>query len=107
MTDSLRIAVSGLTAAARKAQASAANIANASVPDYKPVQSQDVSQQAGPLSPAGVLAEFNVAETAGVDLVGESVNLMMASAAYKANAAVIKAEAENAKVIRDILDLRS
>lgn len=90
MIESLRIAVSGLNAAVGKVAASASNIANGSTPNYKPVESFNSAEQAGP-TPAGVLTQIRLSGAPQVSLDEEVVSLTTATNAYKANAAVIKA----------------
>jgi len=104
MIEALSTAVSGLLAASKKVQAASSNIANASVPDQKPIESRDRAEQAGPLSPAGVLSDFFPSGASEVSIDQEVVNLNVASAAYKANAAVIKVTDEIDKTLRKALD---
>jgi flagellar hook-associated protein FlgK len=106
MTDSLRIAVSGLNAAAKKVQAAASNIAGASVPGYVPVESNNTSQVAGN-DGAGVLASFSLTGLPPVNVDAEVVNLLTASAAYKANAAVIRTEDQLTDALLSALDTRA
>lgn len=116
-------AISGLNVASLRLLASAQNTANASTPNYTPV---DVASSAVPVGgaqaslvprdPAFVkayLPQDSQADASGyvnlpnVDLAGEAVNGLMASVAYKANAAVIGKAREMDEALLRALDTRA
>ncbi|MGE3769406.1 MAG: hypothetical protein AB7G06_00445 [Bdellovibrionales bacterium] len=103
MTDSLRIAVTGLVAASKKVQAAASNIANAQSGNYQSIEAQNSAQVSGN-SPSGVLTDFKPAGLPEVNLEANLVSLLQASAAYKANAAVIAKEDERTDYLLKALD---
>jgi flagellar basal body rod protein FlgC len=72
-------ALSGLGAARKRLEASAANVANADSDGALPLR---VSQQ--PLAPGGMVAGPDV------DLVREGINRLTASRAYEANAQILR-----------------
>lgn len=124
MINAIQIALSGLTAASRKVEASASNIANMQTvgsldnPEaapYTPLVTQQTALTGGQNGGAGVKSDFipknqpftpaydpdspfaNVDGIIGapnVDLAEEAVNLSIAKATYKANVAVIKTSEE-------------
>jgi len=106
MTDSLRIAVSGLNAAAKKVLGAASNIANANVEGYTPVETKNSSQVAGN-DGAGVLTDFSYTGLPPVNVDEDVVNLLTASAAYKANASVIRTQDQITDVLLSALDTKA
>jgi flagellar hook-associated protein FlgK len=108
MIPSLNVAVSGLLAASKRVLAGATNIANAQTENYQPIKTNVVSEQAGPNNGAGVLAT-NVPRlpVTEVNIESEAVDIIAASAAYKANAAVIRAVDRNEDALLRALDTRA
>ncbi|MFM1921290.1 MAG: hypothetical protein RLZZ303_2924 [Candidatus Hydrogenedentota bacterium] len=111
----LAIPLSGLRAAEIRQAAAANNIANLNTPGYRP-RTVGLSEQSG----GGVLAEAPRMDTlpqpvdtlelsaaaqapSGVDLATEAVNTIANTAAYTANAAVIRVEDE---LLGALLDTR-
>lgn len=131
MTNVLSIATSGLNAATRRLEASAANIANvrttgalpgagfADAPAaYQPVQVEQTAQPGGgvaatytAISPANVTIAEPGAPYANADglvaapnvsLEGEAINLLVARYSFAANVAVIKTADEMAQKLLDV-----
>ena len=123
MIEALRIAVSGLAAASKRVLGAAQNTANASTPNYTPV---DVVSTASPLG--GTKADFaprnpafvkaydpNAADAdsegyvnlPNVSLDQEAINLTFASVSYKANAAIIRKVREMDDELRRALDVKA
>lgn len=105
MIDAIQTAVSGMMAASRKTEASAANIANASTPFYQPVTAAQTA------TPTGVRADIVARPTLStdayspdVDLAQESVDMMSAKAAYKASASVIRTANDMQSTLIDAFD---
>lgn len=98
MTDIPSIGLSGLDAAMKRADAAANNIANASTPNYKPLQ---VVQQANPNF--GTRADIRLApESRDVDMASEVVDLKQAVSSYQANVAVLRmADDMQRELLRD------
>ncbi|QQG36728.1 MAG: flagellar biosynthesis protein FlgC [Micavibrio aeruginosavorus] len=124
MINAIQIALSGLTAASRKVEASASNIANMQTtgsldnPEeapYTPLATQQTALTDGQGNGLGVKSDFvpqtqpfipaydpdspfanadGMIGVPNIDLAGEAVNLNIAKATYKANAAVIRTEKE-------------
>lgn len=115
MLNAIGIALSGLQAASRRVEASAANIAHMQTADYEPLTTAQAAQNDSSGNGQGVSSR-NIPKTqpftpsydpdspfAGnegyvnmpnVDLAEEAVNMTLAETAYKANIAVIKTAQE-------------
>lgn len=93
-------------AATKRTEAAAGNIANASTPDYVPVETVQETGENG-----GVLAENLPRGTSlpnlygpGVDLAEEAVNLKLAELSYKANLKTLQAAQDMADETTRLLD---
>lgn len=134
MINTIQIALSGLSAASRKVEASASNIANmqtvgslddpAAAP-YTPLLTQQTALADGQGQGAGVKSDFvpktqpfipayapdspfanaqGLVGAPNVDLAEEAVTLTMAKAAYKANVAVIKTSEDMTDELLSVFD---
>lgn len=91
-------AVSGMRDATLRLDIAAHNIANASTEGFRPLQ---VSSSA--LPEGGVQSAVTVSGLDGVDLAAEIVGMMMARAAFTANARVFARSAELERTTLDLL----
>lgn len=124
MINAIGIALSGLTAASRKVEASASNIANLQTADYTPVTSEQTALAGG----QGVRSDFvpksqpftpsydpdspfasseGYVNTPNVDLAEEAVNLTLAKTAYRASVAVIETEQDMTKELLQAFDRKA
>lgn len=97
-------AVTGLRAAESAFSIRTQNISNAQTPGYAPLKPElsataagprvDAREAGGPLRPLLSSETSAAALASGVDLAQESVGLLTAGQAFKANAAVLKASDE-------------
>lgn len=114
MINAIQIALSGLTAASRKVEAGASNIANMSTRDYQPLTTKQTAQSDESGRGTGVRADI-VPTTcaplpggaADIDLAEEAVNLQIAKTAYQASAKTIKAATDMQDELLSMFDKRT
>lgn len=128
MINAIGIALSGLQAASRKAEASASNIANLQTPDYSPITAQQTAQTDQSGNGQGVRSDFvpktqpftpsydpdspfantqGYVNTPNVDLAEEAVNLTIAETTYKANVAVLETIQDMTKELLSSFDRKA
>lgn len=78
-----------MLAQSKRLEATAANIANASTPDYAPLNANFASTDSG-----GVQASFTQSDEPGVNLANEMLDLVTAKTSFAANAAVFESGAD-------------
>jgi flagellar hook protein FlgE len=102
---------SGLNAAAQRLSAAAVDIANVSTPDYTPRRVEQVSLADGgtatsiapALSQVSTIVAGQAAAPSSVDLAQELTQMLLAQAAFKANARVLDADDKMQKSFLDVL----
>jgi len=125
MINAIGIALSGLKAASKQAEASASNIANLQTADYTPLTAQQTAQTDQSGNGQGVRSDFvpktqpftpsydpdspfangeGYVNTPNVDLAEEAVNLTIAKTAYKANVAVLETVQDMSKELLEAFD---
>lgn len=122
MINAIGIALSGLTAASRKVEASASNIANLQTPDYEALTTQQTAVEGGvrsdvipktqPFTPSydpdsPFASSEGYVNTPNVDLAEEAVNLTIAKTAYKANVAVLETVQDMSKELLEAFDQKA
>lgn len=78
-----------MLAQSKRLDATAANIANVSTPDYAPLNANLASTGSG-----GVEASFTQSQEPGTDLTNEMLDLVTAKTSFAANAAVFETGAD-------------
>lgn len=89
--------ISAVNTASLQVSAAAGNIANATTPGYQSLRVDQATTADGGVSVAGVTS------TGEPDLVGDYVTLIEASASFKANLRVLKAQNETLGTVLDLL----
>jgi flagellar hook protein FlgE len=105
------ISRSGLNAAAQRLSVAAADIANVSTPGYTPRQVEQVSLADGgtattivpALSQVSTIVAGQAAAPSSVDLAQELTQILLAQAAFKANARVLEADDKMQTSLLDVL----
>lgn len=96
-------ALSGLRDSAQRTNAAASNIVNQNTPGYQPVTARSTSQVTPGPSQAGSGVETQIlAQDGTVDVGREFSRLIVAEAAYKANAKVLRDADDLAKTLIDV-----
>ena len=106
LSSAFNIARSGLAAEALRVEVAASNIANASTPEYVPLQVEKTAlgQSGGVAATVRPVVGTDLSATGpNVDIVSETTTLLQAQAAYEANLAVLVTVDDMMETLLDVI----